>query len=92
MEYWFKRQMEKIEQFIKDLQQNPLCEIKFSVDPYVISKSYAEKLRHKLSTFRMETGTTKTLFLTFITTFGLRENKHFIGLVQNSLTMDALFD
>lgn len=69
-----------------------LCEIKFSVDPYVISKSYAEKLRHKLSTFRMETGTTKTLFLTFITTFGLRENKHFIGLVQNSLTMDALFD
>lgn len=30
MEGWFKRQMEKIELFIKDLQQNPLCEIKFS--------------------------------------------------------------
>lgn len=69
-----------------------ICEIKFSIDPYSISKSYAEKLKHKLSTFRLETGTSKTLFLTFITSFGLKENSYSKGLVQNSLTMDALFD
>lgn len=69
-----------------------LCEIKFSTDPYVITKSYADKLQHKVSAFRQETQTSKSLFLTFITTFGLKENTYSRRLVQNSLGMEALFD
>ncbi len=68
-----------------------ICEIKFSESPYVINKSYAENLRHKLATFRQEAGTSKALFLTFMTTFGLKQNKH-ASLVQNSLEMEALFE
>ena len=69
-----------------------ICEIKFSVKPFIIDKSYANTLQQKLWAFMEETGTTKTLFLTIITTFGLKENLHSRGLVQQSLDMNALFD
>ena len=69
-----------------------ICEMKFSVKPFVIDKSYAKTLQQKLWSFMEETGTTKTLFLTFITTFGLKENSHSTGLVQQSLDMNILFD
>ena len=69
-----------------------LFEIKFSQNIYAINKSYAQNLKHKMNTFRIETKTNKALFLTFITTFGLKSNQYSMGLVQNELTMDALFD
>ena len=68
-----------------------ICEIKFSENTFTINKSYAANLRNKVSTFRQETNTKKALFLTFITTFGLKQNQHALGLVQNNLTMDDLF-
>jgi len=69
-----------------------VCEIKFSEATFVITKSYADNLRNKIATFRQETGSKKSLFLTFITTFGLTQNKYAMSLVQNSLTMDDLFE
>lgn len=69
-----------------------VCEIKFSKDPYVITKGYKAELEKKLSAFRMETGTRKTVFLEFVTTMGLVSNQHALGLVQNAVTMDALFE
>ena len=69
-----------------------LCEIKFSINVFSIDKKYAEDLRHKISNFKQETGTRKAVFLTFITTFGLKANQYAMGLVQNDLTMDMLFE
>jgi uncharacterized protein len=69
-----------------------LFEIKFSIDTFSIDKKYAEVLRNKISAFKQETGTRKSVFLTFITTFGLKANQYSMGLVQNDLTMDSLFD
>ncbi len=69
-----------------------ICEMKFSIKPYTITKSYAANLRHKLTTFRTETGTDKTLFLTLITAFGLKENDYSKQLVNDALTMEALFE
>lgn len=68
-----------------------ICEMKFSISPFVIDKQYSEKLRNKLGAFRQATGTKKALFLTMITTYGLAQNKY-SGLVQNSLEMDVLFE
>ncbi|MEZ4983615.1 MAG: hypothetical protein R2795_01015 [Saprospiraceae bacterium] len=67
-----------------------LCEMKFSIHPFVITKAYAETLRHKIGSFIQESRTTKSVFLTFISSFGLKDNSY-AGMVQNSLTMDALF-
>jgi len=69
-----------------------LCEVKYSINPFTITKSYAENLRNKIGAFRSETKTRKAVFLTMITTFGLERNEHASALVQNELTMDALFE
>jgi AAA+ ATPase superfamily predicted ATPase len=68
-----------------------LCEMKFSINPFLIDHKYARELRNKIGAFKQETDTRKSVFLTLITTFGLRNNEHSAGLVQNDLTMDALF-
>lgn len=69
-----------------------LCEMKFSIHPFTISKSYAGQLRNKIGAFRQESKTRKALFLTMITTYGLVRNQHSTSLVQNEITMDALFE
>lgn len=69
-----------------------ICELKFSQDEFTINKKYAEELRAKVNAFKKNTKTRKSLFLTFVTTFGLSENKYSTSLVQQSITMDALFE
>ncbi len=65
--------------------------MKFSIADFTINKTYAQQLRNKINIFRENTGTNKAIFLTMITTFGLRKNEHALSLVQNELTMDVLF-
>jgi uncharacterized protein len=69
-----------------------VCEMKFANDEFIITKDYAEKLKRKLRVFKTESKTKKSLFLTMITTFGVQKNSHFLGLVQNSLTLEDLFN
>ncbi len=69
-----------------------ICEIKFSVKTYTITKIYADNLQNKLMAFRTETGTNKTLFLTLITTYGLTQNEYSQRLVNDVIDMKALFD
>ena len=68
-----------------------LCEIKFSINPFVISKKYAAELRNKIGTFKAETRTRKSVFLTMITTYGVKPNIHSTGLYENELQMGELF-
>jgi hypothetical protein len=68
-----------------------ICEVKFSMHPFQITKQYKTELQNKLSVFKQAVKTRKSLFLTMITTFGLDENIHSTGLVQNVLTLDDLF-
>ncbi len=69
-----------------------LCEIKFYSDEFSIDKSYEKTLQHKIDVFKARTKTRKTVFLTMITTFGVKENTYSSRLVQKNLTMEALFD
>jgi uncharacterized protein len=68
-----------------------LCEMKFSETEFVVDKSYAAKLLHKRNTFRTETLSKKALLVTLVTTFGVRDNDHARGVVNQSVTLDALF-
>jgi uncharacterized protein len=47
-----------------------LCEIKYHNKPFTITKQYAEILRLRMQHFGWESGTKKTVFLTFITKHG----------------------
>lgn len=68
-----------------------LCEIKFSESEFVVDKAYARELRHKRDVFRAATETSKALFVTLVTTYGVRDNEHARGLVSQVVTIDALF-
>lgn len=67
-----------------------LCEIKYSRDRYVVSADEEEKLRNRISDFEQETGIRKAVLLTFITTYGIKENIHSSD-IANKLDMNALF-
>jgi hypothetical protein len=69
-----------------------ICEIKFSENIFEINKSYAAELANKLSVFRSATRTNKTLFLTMITTFGVKENIYKTSMVSNSVQIEKLFE
>lgn len=65
-----------------------LCEVKYSIHPYSLNKKYAAELRNKIGLFKLETKTRKSVFLTMITTFGLRQNNYSTGLFQNEIQID----
>lgn len=68
-----------------------VCEVKFCKDTFNISNAYRVELEKKLSAFRSETKTKKTVFLTMITTYGVEQNKNSIGFIQNTVDMNDLF-
>lgn len=67
-----------------------LCEMKFSIHPFLITRKYDAELRQKAGVFKYETGTRKSVMITLVTTFGLKPNAY-SGNVQADLTMDQLF-
>ena len=69
-----------------------LCEMKFSSDSFEITKSYAKELDNKHKIFQAQTKTKKTLFMTMVTTYGLKNEKSYPGLIQKEITMDVLFE
>ena len=69
-----------------------LCEIKFYNEEMIITKADAENIRKKKSIFKFITKTKKQVFVTLITTFGMHQNKNTLGLIDNVLTTDALFE
>lgn len=68
-----------------------ICEAKFYSTEYEVASGDAKQLRNKVSVFRQESKTRKHIFLTLITTFGLKTNQHSIGLIDQVITMDDLF-
>lgn len=68
-----------------------LFEMKFYREPWLLSKSDAAELRDRISLFIQLSKTSKQVFLTTVTPFGLRKNEHSIGLVDSEVTMADLF-
>lgn len=68
-----------------------LCEMKFSESEVTIDKNYARPLQARRDTFRRVTKTRKTVFITFVTTNGIRDNPYALEVVDSSLTMGVLF-
>lgn len=69
-----------------------LIEIKFSNTVFVIDKQYAAELENKKQVFVGKTGTRKNIFLTIITSYGVKKNDYFYNTIQRELTMEALFE
>ncbi|MGB5780396.1 MAG: hypothetical protein WBM42_00845, partial [Eudoraea sp.] len=68
-----------------------ICELKFSESEFTISKSYADNIRNKKREFIAEMKDRKNVFVTFVTTFGVKNNSHSDEVMDNQVTMDSLF-
>lgn len=77
------------------IDRNDRCinifEMKFAANMLVIPKSYRAALVNKQELFIETTGTRKTVFLGFMTTFGVKNTADYAGLIQHQFTMDVLF-
>jgi uncharacterized protein len=69
-----------------------LVELKFYNTVWVLDKADADNLATKRQVFIEKTGTKKTIFITLITTLGAKSNEYYLQMVQNQLTMTALFE
>lgn len=67
-----------------------LCEMKFSIGTYTLTKKYVENLRNKISIFQTATKIKKAVFLTMITTYGVTQNQYAF-VPQNHIIMEDLF-
>ncbi|HEY8920386.1 MAG TPA: ATP-binding protein [Chitinophaga sp.] len=68
-----------------------ICEMKFANSEFVIVKKYAEELENKITVFRSETKTRSAIFLTMITTYGVKKNDYYRDIVQGEVVMGDLF-
>ena len=67
-----------------------ICEMKYTIHPFEIVKSYAERLEWKKAAFKMETGARQALHITMITTYGLAKKGYFTT-AQSEVTLEDLF-
>lgn len=67
-------------------------EMKFYNSEVSLTEADANDLRKKLQVFLKVSHTRKYLMLTMLTTFGLKQNIHSLGLVEKVLTLDDLFE
>ena len=68
-----------------------VCEIKYSLLPYSITKDEESSIRNRIADFVSETGIRTGILPTMITTFGIRNNAY-ASIAQASLTLDDLFE
>lgn len=68
-----------------------LCEIKFSKTPYIIDKTDAKVLLNKVTVYRDVTKTNKLIFISMITTFGLKQTSNSERIITSTATLNDLF-
>jgi len=68
-----------------------ICEMKFYNGKFSINKKYSENLLEKQNQFIRKTRTNKNIHLSFISTYGLKENIYSRQLVQNTFDSSILF-
>lgn len=68
-----------------------ICEIKCSDSPFTIDKAYSQELLKKMEIFRKQTRTKKQLFLSMVTTMGLKPTMYSEEIVASEATLEDLF-
>ena len=67
-----------------------MSKIKILEDEFAIDKDDEQRLRSKREIFRTDTKTKKTIQITMITTYVVKQHKY-SSIVSASVTMDDLF-
>lgn len=68
-----------------------ICEIKCTESPFVIDKFYYNNLLNKINTYKFKTKTKKQIFVSFISTAGVKKNTYADQIVDSVVTLDDFF-
>ena len=68
-----------------------LCEMKFYNTEFTLDKRQSSEIARKINSFSSATKTKKSIFVTFITTYGISANQYSKQFVQNELSLEHLF-
>lgn len=68
-----------------------LCEIKYSIQPFIIDKKYANHLISREKLYCKVTKTTKQIFHSMIVSSGLKKNLYSEEMVASCATLKDLF-
>lgn len=77
--------------FDRDDDSITICEIKYTNEPFVINKNYAEILKNKISIFKEMTRTKKQIFIAMISANGIKDTMYSEEMIQGIVTLDDLF-
>jgi uncharacterized protein len=69
-----------------------LFEFKFYNAALSLDKSDVTTLRERIETFKQVSKTNKHIFLSFLTSFGVKMNENSLGLIDNNLEATILFE
>jgi uncharacterized protein len=68
-----------------------ICEMKFSINDFTITKKYADELLNKIAVFKDATNTRKTIMLTMVTAHGVASNLYSNTMVQSNVVLNDFF-
>lgn len=68
-----------------------LCEIKYTDEPFVITKSYVENLQNKIAVFKEQSRTKKQIFMVMIAANGIKNNFYSDEILSDLITLHDLF-
>ncbi|MEM7037816.1 MAG: ATPase, partial [Bacteroidota bacterium] len=68
-----------------------LCEMKFSSDVFAIDGDYLKQLETKKREFKKDKAGRKGIFMTMMTTHGIKSNQYSTAIVDHDLTIACLF-
>lgn len=68
-----------------------ICEIKYSDNPFIIDKQYAETLSRVIDVYKNITRSKKQIFISMISANGVQENVYSKELIDSVVTLENLF-
>lgn len=68
-----------------------LCEMKYCEGAFTITKSIGENLEKKRLVYKTMMNIPKTVFLTLVTPYGIRENEHSKRLITDQVTLNDFY-
>jgi len=77
--------------FDRDDDSITICEIKYTTEPFAITKDYAHNLKNKIAVFKEKTRTKKQIFIAIISANGIKDTTYSDELVQSVVTLEDLF-
>src|SRR3990167_2680281 len=77
--------------FDRDDDAITICEIKYTNEPFSITKDYAENIKNKIAVFKERTRSKKQIFFVMISANGIKDTIYSEELVQGIITLEDLF-